>query len=246
VVAFVRTVACIKWGTAYPADYVNRLYRGVMRNISQPARFIAFTDDAAGLDPDISVLPIPAIRLPETGMRLGPWRKLALWSRDLGIEGDVLFLDLDVVPTGNLDAFFDYEPEKLCMLRNWTQNDGTGNTSVFRFRAGSEPHLVDDFEKNPIALSFHYDNEQIYVTRETKTPIAYWPAEWCPNFKLTLLPRWPMNWLRAAPLPEGTKIVVFTGHPRPHEAIRGEWPAPFLKKSYKHLIVPEWLPRNWR
>lgn len=239
-----RTVACIKWGKVYPADYVNRLYRGVMRNISQPARFIAFTDDATGLEPGIEVRAIPPIRLPDN-LRPGPWRKLALWSRDIGIDGDVLFLDLDVVVTGSLDALFEYEPGKLCILRNWTQSDGTGNTSVFRFRAGSEPHLVDEFEADSVRMSYHYDNEQIYVTREAKTPIAYWPADWCPSFKFNLLPRWPMNWWRAAPLPAGTRIVVFTGNPRPHDAVRGVWPAPFYKKIYKRLVVPSWLQKNW-
>jgi hypothetical protein len=143
-----QTVACIKWGTAFPADYANRLYRGVMRHVVRPTQFVIFTDDATGLDPGIKVLPIPPINLPATGLREGPWRKLALWSRDLGVEGDVLFLDLDVVVTGPLDVFFDYEPGKLCLIRNWTQlNDGIGNSSVMRFPAGGAPHLVDDFEQ---------------------------------------------------------------------------------------------------
>ncbi len=241
-----RTIACIKWGPRYPADYINRLYRGVMRNVSQPARFIAFTDEFAGLDAGIDARPIPAINIPNEGLRPGPWRKLAVWSRDIGIEGDILFLDLDVVVTGSLDAMFDYEPGKLCILRNWTQKDGTGNTSVFRYKAGSEPHLVDDFEKNAIPMSFHYDNEQIYVTREAKTPIAYWPADWCPSFKFNLVPRFPMNWIQPAPLPAGTKIAVFTGHPRPDEALAGVWPAKWYKRFYKHLITPPWLAQHWR
>jgi hypothetical protein len=246
VVMDMRTVICIKWGDRYPAAYVNRLYRGVMRNVAQPTRFVAFTDDGAGLDSGVEVRAIPAIRFPEAELRPGPWRKLAVWSSEIGLEGDLLFLDLDVVVTGALDELFEYEPGKLCMLRNWTQSDGTGNTSVFRFRAGSEPQLVSDFESDPVRKSFYYDNEQIYVTREAKTPIAYWPPQWCPSFKFDLLPRWPMNWFRQAPLPADAKIVVFTGHPRPEEALRGEWPARPLKRIYKHLIAPDWLGQNWR
>ena len=46
-----QTVICIRWGTEYGADYVNRLYRAVMRNVTRPTRFVAFTDPIEGLDP---------------------------------------------------------------------------------------------------------------------------------------------------------------------------------------------------
>jgi hypothetical protein len=241
-----QTIACIKWGTAFPPDYVNRLYRGAMRNLSRPTRFVAFTDDAAGLDPAIVVMPIPAIDLPVKGIRGGPWRKLALWSRDIGIAGDILFLDLDVVVTGPLDPFFDFEPGKLCLIKNWTQEEqGVGNSSVMRFPAGGAPHLVDDFEKDAIAMSFRYVNEQIYLTRESRLPTAFWPKPWCPSFKVTMMPRFPANLWREVALPPDARIVVFTGHPRPHEAVEGKWRAPWYKKPYKSVRPAKWLNEHW-
>lgn len=242
-----QTVVCIKWGNAFPPDYVNRLYRGVMRHTQRPTQFIVFTDDHEGLDPGVIVKPIPFIDLPKTGMRAGPWRKLALWSRDLDAEGDVLFLDLDVVITGNLDPFFDYEPGKMCLIQNWTQiEDGIGNSSVMRFRAGSAPHLVDDFEKDAVRLSFHYVNEQIYVTKESRLPMAFWPAEWAPSFKHTLMPKWPTNFWITPSLPDDARIVVFTGNPRPHEALDGKWKTKkWWKKLYKHVRPVPWVRSNW-
>jgi hypothetical protein len=244
-----QTVICMKWGSAYPADYVNRLYRGVMRNVARPTRFVCFTDDAAGLDRGIEAKPMPAIALPESGLRPGPWRKLGLWARDLGgLEGDVLFLDLDVVVTGSLDALFDFEPGCLCLIRNWTQmRDGIGNSSVMRFRVGSAPHLVEDFERDAVAMSFRYVNEQTYATREARLPLRFWPPQWCPSFKHGLMPRWPTNLVRAAPSPPpDCRIAVFTGHPRPHEAARGAWPAPWYKKLYKSIRPVPWLAEHWR
>ena len=89
-----------------------------------------------------------------------------------------------MVVTGPLDALFDFEPGKLCLIRNWTQEaDGIGNSSVMRFPAGGAPHLVDDFEKDAIAMSFRYVNEQIYLTRESRLPTVFWPRNWCPSFK---------------------------------------------------------------
>ena len=119
--ASMQTVACMRWGTLFPPDYVNRLYRGAMRNVMRARR-------AFSLSPTIPAAwrrasnsrPIPPIRLPATGLGGSPWRKLALWSRDIGVAGDMLFLDLDVVVVGALDAFFDFlKPGKLAIIRDW-------------------------------------------------------------------------------------------------------------------------------
>ena len=135
-----QTVVCMRWGDRFPVDYVNRLYRGVMRNVARPTRFIAFTDDASGLDSGIEPREIPPIRLPATGLGGSPWRKLALWSPEIGLEGDLLFLDLDVVVVGSLDAFFDHEPGKLAIIRDWSAREFRqflGHAPAGRGRAAS-------------------------------------------------------------------------------------------------------------
>ena len=43
-----KNVICIKWGTKFGADYVNRLYRMVEKNLSIPHRFVCFTDNSEG------------------------------------------------------------------------------------------------------------------------------------------------------------------------------------------------------
>jgi hypothetical protein len=237
----------MRWGTVYGPDYVNRLHRGVMRNVLRPTRFVVFTDDEAGLDPGIEARPIPPIRL-AAGLKPGPWRKLALWSENLGeLSGPVLFLDLDVVITGPLDAFFDYEPGKLGLIRNWTQaKDGIGNSSVMRFTVGSAAHLVPEFERGGAPLTYAFDNEQIYVTKRAGLPIAFWPADWCRSFKHELLPPWPARLYRPASLAPDTRIAVFTGEPRPHNALVGHWPAHWYKKFYKTLRPVPWLHDHWR
>ena len=240
-----QTVVCMRWGDRFPVDYVNRLFRGVMRNVARPTRFIVFTDDPFGLDEGVEARAIPPIKLPETGLGGSPWRKLALWSPQIGLEGDVLFLDLDVVVVGGLDPFFDYEPGKLAIVRDWNAGE-TGNSSVMRFPAGGAPHLVARFEADPLEKRRLHSNEQVYLCRESGLPLAFWPREWAPGFKAMMLPRFPFNLIANVTLPEEARVVVFTGHPRPHEALRGEWPARGWKKIYKRVRSVAWLESHWR
>jgi hypothetical protein len=45
-------------------------------------------------------------------------------------------------------------------------------------------------------------------------------------------------------LPPEARIVVFTGHPRPHEALRGDSRAPWYK-PYKSIRPVRWLSEHW-
>ena len=241
----------MKWGKAYGVEYANTLHSMVKRNTARPLRFICFTDDAAGLDPGIEALPLPPITLPPSH-QWKAWRKISLWQRELaGLSGDVLFLDLDVVVTGSIDAFFDFEPEQTyCVIENWTQmGQGIGNTSVFRLRDrrahGGLRHADGRSRPRRCAST---RNGQTFVSR-TISSMTYWPAEWCVSFKHTLIPRWPLNFIKVAPLPADTRVVCFTGLPNPDHARDGIWPSKrnaWWKPLYKHVRPTPWIAEHWR
>lgn len=241
-----QTIVCMKWGTRYGPEFVNRMWRAIQRNTVRPTRLVCLTDDPSGIDSDIECASIPDIDLPPHLINL-PWRKLALWKYPLhNLSGDILFLDLDLVITGSLDAMFDYEPGRYCVIENWTQRgQGIGNTSAFRFPAGKHAFIYDDFQLNPKAVLDQYRIEQVYISREIKDQI-FWPRDWCVSFKHSLLPRWPMNFIKTPALPKTTKIVAFTGKPDQDEALRGDWPVkrPW-KKLYKHVRPTSWIADHW-
>ena len=105
-------VLCMKWGDYYTADYVNRLYAGVRRNLHRPFRFVCVTDDANGLAPGVETVPFPPDpKVPGT-YAPRPWpnifAKLALFKDGFAdLKGPTLFLDIDILVTGPQDSFFD-------------------------------------------------------------------------------------------------------------------------------------------
>lgn len=242
-----QTVLCMKWGTRYGPQFVNRLHAMVMRNTTRPTRLVCFTDDASDLHRDIVILPLPAIHLPED-LRWTPWRKISLWQTDLGdVTGDCLFLDLDLLVTGNLDDFFDFEPGKFCVILNWTQEQKrVGNTSAFRFHVGMAPNIFDAVVADPYGLKAKFRNEQDVIT-DMLDEVQFWPKPWCVSFKHTLMPPWPLNFFKAPQLPADARIVAFTGKPDPDEALVGNYPvrAPW-KKLYKHVRPTPWIAEHWR
>lgn len=156
------TVVCMKWGDKYGPEYVNRLFNMVARNTTLPFKFVCFTDDAKGLLPEIDARPLPQMDLPPDKER--GWRKLSLFRKDVGLEGRVLFLDLDTVIVGNIDGYFTMDG-KFIFIKHWkpSEKHGIGETGVYRFEAGELQFLYDDFMANMEKIKASYRHEQAYV-----------------------------------------------------------------------------------
>ncbi len=243
-----QQIICMKWGLRYSSSYVNRLYNSILKHTDRKTQLICFTDNKVGINKNVICKPIPKISLPKH-METSPWKKLSIWQSPLEpLLGDVLFLDLDLVITGNLDRFFDYKKDQYCVIENWTQVGlGIGNTSCFRFPVGKYKNIFDDFQKNPELYFKKYRIEQVYISKNINSQF-FWPRDWCQSFKHNLLPKWPMRLWKPAKLSNKTSIVAFTGKPDPDEVVKGQWPVPkhqFYKKIYKQLKTPDWLLDNW-
>lgn len=233
----------MKWGSAYTAHDVNVLYRMVERHLSLPHRFVCFTDDPSGLDDGIEHFPLPEVRVPEHLQREA-WRKLGTFSDPLAdLQGTALFLDLDIVVMDSLDPFFDH-PGEFCIIHNWTHPDRiVGNSSVYRFPIGAFSWVIDRYHRDPLAAREKYRNEQAFLSHQLTDAghrLSYWPADWCISFKRHCMPNRLLAPFLAPRRPERARIVVFHGHPKPDEAIRGEW-----KGRFKKMRPTPWIADYW-
>ena len=248
-------VLCIKWGTKYGPEYVNRLYTGVAKHLRRPFRFVCLTDRAEGIDPAVETASLPQTPFDEAAFdsRRGgeTWRKVGLFQPGLAdLTGDTLFLDLDIVITGEMDAFFDHAPGKFCVIQDWLEKkrawmpgrDGrVGNTSVFRFNPAAHNRVYTRFERAAESILDRFRIEQQYVSDALSDELSFWPESWVCSFKRHCRPVFPMNHVVAPERPANMRILVFHGYPLPQQAIDG-YDGGLLKKTKP----AKWIEPLWK
>ena len=237
-----KYIFCMKWGTLYGPDYVNRLNSMVKRNLSYPFKMVCFTDNSEGINEEITCYPIPEMNLPG-GLPERMWKKLSTLKSDLyGLEGTALFLDLDIVVVDKLDPFFDLEGDFIIIKDYRKQWRITGNSSVYRFKIGAHGYVFDDFLKDFENIRKRHRNEQEYLTQAIfdKQGIQYWPKEWCPSYKYDAISRIPFAFWKKPTIPPGAKILIFHGEINPHKAIEGGF-----GKWYRYVRSAQWIKKYW-
>lgn len=266
-----KHIFCMKWGTAYGPKDVNVLYAMVARNISGDFKVVCFTDDASGIRPEVTCLPLPPLGCEIPPDVPGKWPKVALWSKNLyDMKGIALFIDLDSVIVGNIDCYFEYgDPNDVITARNWLNRfRKSGQTSVFRFPIGGHSYMLENLQADSATVSRKFQYEQNYVTHNIRGGIKFWPESWTKHFRVHSMGSWPVRYFRPPALPAGAKIVTFPGKPKPEDAALGRWsehseirsPGEHLKWVFRqftkggnwrrhlsrYIQKADWVGENWR
>lgn len=251
-------ILCMKWGSLYGAEDVNRLFRQVRLHLARPHRFVCFTDDGAGIDPGVEVMALPELGLP-AGHGDTRWRKLALFRRDLGgLSGTSLFLDLDLVVVDDLSPFLDlpgdffiirdddlFRPKPLRRINPERDRflHSVGNSSVFRYRIGDHAYILDAYLADPAAATGRYEISQQFQSAQLDAHghLRYWPPGWCVSFKNDCVPRNFRSFFADPTLPEGAKIVLFAGAPKMEDVFAGRG-----HRWYRRIGNIDWLRKAWQ
>jgi hypothetical protein len=172
---------CLKHGTKYSPDYVNRLYNMVERNCTVPYEFVCLTDNTDGLHPKIKTIPLP------TNLQ-GWWCKPYMYSKDLPINGTILYMDLDVVIAGNIDKLFTYQSNHWCTIRDFTRAMRPDwkkyNSSVVRFKTGQLDHVWTEFQANQHIIQRRLHGDQDWLFEATrKCQAMLYPDSWILSWK---------------------------------------------------------------
>ncbi len=197
-------VACIKVGTRYGPEYVNRLAAMVERNTTVPYEFVCLTDDNRGvLFQGFHVEPI-STDLP------GWWSKLVLFKPHPYLAGRrVLFLDLDTVIVGNMDFLLEYDGG-FAILSDFYRPQTFGS-AVMAIPPGFGPHIWWNFDPDNIDCAGDQDWIWSNLNNATRWQDLY-PGK-IVSYKVHCQDG----------LPADARVVCYHGTPRPHETTNIHW-----------------------
>jgi len=244
---------CFRWGTLYPAIYVERLYRSVCQRFPEPFEFHCFTDRPLALPEAVHQHEL-VLGQPFSGN----WNKERVFSRgflDLEPGTPIIVMDLDVLVTGDLGFLVTDLPDKPLVMApdGYKRRQGKGHGSVFRVQAGAFPEVWEDL----LAADYESMTRELGGEREQKWLDRYFPAG-----KVVLYPAgrvvsykyhcgsmgakpfgkraayWGLTsavWGRAQ-VPDGARVVCFHGKPDMEDVADGRWGwwrwAPFVREFW--------------
>lgn len=218
-----KYILCMKHGHKYNSEYVNNLYEMCKRHTTYEFEFVCVTDDKRSLNSEITILDLPP-------NLQGWWIKPYMFSDELGLDGTILYMDLDVVIANNFDKLWTFAPNHWCVIRDFTRvmrpKWDRYNSSIIRFDHGQLNHVWEKYKVNRRNIERRFFGDQDYLWEADKSAML-WPDKWIQSWK------WEIRKSREYK-PGGTKgnrklkfiedvkpspeccITVFHGDPNPH------------------------------
>lgn len=212
-------IVCVKWGDKYSADYVNKLYRMVSRNLNVPFTFHCYTEDPIGIHPDVNIVPI------KTDLEKW-WLKLDLLN--IFQSGTNILFDLDIVILNPLDRLLSVKTRTLSILYAYWKEGyvlpkdiGFGtlyNSSIMKWEGTQGMEVYNYFQQHKDKILFRYEGIDRYMFNEpvdvdmlpTSIAYSYWKGV---RYKKDTKPE-------VARL--DYEVCILNHNPKPHE-IEDSW-----------------------
>jgi hypothetical protein len=222
-------VVCLKWGTKYGPEYVNKLYGALKRNTTLPFTLHCFTEDATGINKNVVIHPLKYKGID------GWWNKLYLFSNEVDLDGRILFIDLDTLITGNIDDMLKVD-KGFVMLKDFfyplQDNNGSG---LMSFDLKQNVDVWGSFIANPKAAvqQLHPHGDQKWIVKFVKD-ITHWQ---------TILPNQVYSFKIhcGSGLPNNARIICYHGKPSIPESI-----AQSNVAQGRRLPPSPWVKEYWR
>ena len=210
---------CVYYGTKYSLDYVQVLYNMVQRHLTIPHRFICFSDHVKPqkiLKGDIE------FRKFRDEFYEGWWNKMQLFREESELYGPCLYMDLDVVITGNIDKLATFGNDKTFgVINDFNLKTKEYNSSIMKFNNEIatdlvwKPFLQDKanlmkLQGDQNAMSRLVMNSEHKKVMPDEWTFSYkWYSRQDPRFDKS---RWTFE------NKESASVAVFHGRPWPHES----------------------------
>jgi hypothetical protein len=170
-------VVCVRHGNIYDWSWVDKLYNGVKRSITDDFTFHVFTDVI-----DHSRSHYNQILLPEMGNRgyeknAGAWwYKVWLFSEEHPIQRPMIYFDLDTIFVDNCDFLLECPDDMFGGFLNWSLKENTTgnkkgflkkymlNSSIMKFDPRLYRYIWETYKKDRNHFQRKYHGDQDYIS----------------------------------------------------------------------------------
>jgi hypothetical protein len=212
-------IITVKTGDRYSADYVNKMFSMLLRNLKLPFAFYCLTENPKGLDLDINLIHPPEVLH-------GWWNKLWLFS-DIMPDGPLLYLDLDQIILSDITDIVEecLKHPFSCYSDHIEWLECKLGTAFMTFESGAHRDIFKAFWPKRYELANFSGGDQVWISQTGLLPeVYYFNEEWpeaVKSYKFDILPT------GKDPGPD-VKIVNFHGRPKMAD------------------LRINWLLNNWR
>lgn len=181
-------IVCVKWGDKYSAEFVNKLYSMVKRNLPRDFDFYCYTEDPTDIRSEVKIIPI------QSDLEKW-WLKIDMLGHfnDPRRQTNILF-DLDIVIINPLNKLLEVTPDKLTVLHTaW--KDGKlfpcaqdryptmYNSSIMMWQGDQGVPAYELFQKKKVDSLFKYKGVDRFLFNE-RLEIATLPTDIAYSYKL--------------------------------------------------------------
>ena len=212
--------ACVYYGDKYTFPYVRNLHSMVERHLTIPHRFICFTDNTViHKQRDFKDKDIEFRQFKRHDFN-GWFNKLQLFSPDSNLEGNTLYMDLDVVIMKNIDDMATIgESKNFVGMNDFNPSSGLFNSSVMRFNNKYHHVIWDKYIANRGNYQMPGDQDIISAIIKSHKDTLSFPDSWTQSYKWFNregkryhIDKWTFE------KDPNAKVCVFHGNPNPHES----------------------------
>jgi hypothetical protein len=217
--------ACVITGDKYDFEYVHKLYNGLTRGFTDSVTLHVYTEGSREV-------PKPYVKHTlknfKTRSDRGWWHKVQLFDPSL-FNGQLVYFDLDVVITGNLDWILGLDTKYFWGIRDfrylWSKRKTDLNSSVMYFNTDKFRYVWQEFKQMPEHYMNRMHGDQNYIQKRIPDATRRSFDEMrVKSYKWELLDGGWDNDLRrhktpgaGTAIPHETSIAIFHGKPNPDE-----------------------------
>jgi len=218
--------ACVIHGEYYQFDYVDKLYNGLIKNLSRPVNLHVYTEESRHVPEPYIHHPLQDLGV--SGPRKSWWYKLQLFDNK-NFNGQLLYFDLDVVIVDNIDFLVELSTKYFWGIRDFrylfSPSKRTLNSSIMYFNTEVFSYVWDEFQKHSQMHMSRLHGDQDFIDRVI-------PAHHKQFFNEELIKSWRWQCLdggydtrykqhkspgTGTTVAHPTRVMIFHGKPKLHE-----------------------------